>query len=311
MALGRGSGMISITALRYFAEVARSGSFRAAADAMYIAPSAISRQIAALEEDLGAPLFERGPGRTALRLTAAGELLMRFVQTLDTEMDRVRSDIEGLKQLRRGQIRFGAPETFARDFIPEFLASFNQRYPGVTYQVHLHGTPRLVEMVANDELEASLAFNPPPISDVQHIYERMLPTRVLVSAGHPLYERESIRLSDCVEYGLALPDASIGAKRDYDEMFAKAKIRPRAVLVSNSYELLRSVAVAGLGIALVNEELTYQREAPRGYRYVPFKDSRVKAQRLTVCVRRGRNLPSATLVFIDQLIETLKELEQA
>jgi len=303
--------MISAIALRYFAEVVRSGSFRAAADGLYVAPSAISRQIASLEEDLGAPLFERGRGRTVLRLTAAGELLMRFVQTVGYEMERVRSDIEGLKQLRRGQIRFGAPETFARDFIPEFLADFNQRYPGVTYQIQLHGTPRLVEMVANDELEASLAFNAPPITDVQHIYERLLPTRVLISAGHPLYERESIKLSDCADYGLALPDASIGAKRDYDEMFAKAKIRPRAVLVSNSYELLRSVATAGLGISLVNEELTYKREAPLGYRYVPLKDPRVKSQRLTVCVRKGRNLPTATLTFVDQLISTLKGLEHA
>ncbi|OVZ60810.1 hypothetical protein CDO44_08825 [Pigmentiphaga sp. NML080357] len=302
--------MISTTALRYFAEVVRSGSFRAAADSLYVAPSAISRQIAALEEDLGAPLLERGRGRTTLRLTAAGELLMQFVQTVGNEIDRVRSDIEALKQLRRGQIRFGAPETFARDFIPDFLASFNQRYPGITYQVQVHGTPRLVEMVADDELEASLAFNPPPVTDVRHIYERLLPTRVLVSAGHPLCEREWVKLSDCADYGLALPDASIGSKRDYDEMFARAKIRPRAVLVSNSYELLRSAATAGLAVSLVNEELTYKREAPLGYRYVPLKDSRVKPQRLTLCVRRGRNLPVSTLAFIDNLVETLKQLEQ-
>jgi DNA-binding transcriptional LysR family regulator len=293
--------VISALGLRYFSEVTRCGSFRAAAEHICVAPSAISRQIALLEEELGAPLLERGRGRTALRLTSAGEILMQYVRSTDNEMQRVRSDIEALKGLRKGQLRFGIPETFTRDFMPEFLVRFNRLYPRITYHVHVAGSPRLLEMVAADELDAALSFNPPPMTDITHLYERMLPTSVLVSDDHPLANREFVRLSDCAEYGMALPDNSISAKRMHDEMFARAKIRPRPVLVSNSYELMRSASAAGLCLALVNEHMTYDGVRKVGYRYVPVRDARVKPQRFTLCVRTGRNLPVAATTFVEHL----------
>jgi len=302
--------MISSTALRYFAEVTRCGSFRAAAEHLFVAPSAISRQVAMLEEELGAPLLERGPGRTALRLTAAGEILMQHAKGLENELQRVRSDIESLKGLRRGEIRFGVPETFTRDFIPQFLARFNTRYPGITYHVHVAGTPRLIEMVAADELDAALSFNPPPAADVRHIFERALPTCVLVPHDHPLSHRESLRLSDCADYGLAMPDVSISAKRIYDDMFARAKIRPRPVLVTNSYELLRSASAAGLSISLVNQHINHRPGPDDGYRYIPLRDPRVKPQRFTLCVREGRNLPVAARTFIEHLQHDFAQLPQ-
>jgi DNA-binding transcriptional LysR family regulator len=301
--------MISAIGLRHFAKVNEHGSFRAAAENLAVAPSAVSRQIMLLEEKLGAPLFERGRGRTALRLTSAGEILMRYVKTTDNELARVQSDIEALKGLRKGAIRFGVPESFTRDFVPGFLARFNQQFSRITFAVEVQGTPRLVEMLAADELDAALAFNAPLVADVKHVYERLLPTCALVPAGHPLFERETLRLSDCADYPMALPDASISAKRLYDEMFAKAKIRQRPVLVSNSYELLRQVSMQGLSIAIVNAYVTHQAGDGAGYRYIPIRDPLVKPQRMTLCIRAGRNLPTAASTFIEHLTRELESLE--
>lgn len=299
--------VISSNAMRYFAEVVRSGSFRSAAENLFVAPSAISRQISLIEEDLGAPVLDRGRGRGLLKLTAAGEILIQFVKAQDSEMERVRSDIEALKGLQRGHVRFGIPETLARDFIPDFLVGFNQRFPRITFEVQVHGTPRLVQLVASHELDAALTFNPPLQRDVTHVYERSLPTRLLVAAGHPLFDRESVRLSDCADYLLALPDSSISAKRFYDDMFVAAKIRPRSVLVTNSYEMMRSVAMRGLAISLVNEPLGATGDIPATYRYIHIKDARVKPQRLTLCLREGRTQSTVTLAFVEYLVQTLKE----
>ena len=301
--------MISSSALHYFAEVSRSGSFRSAAERLFVAASAISRQVGLLEEEIGAPLFERGRGRKSLRLTAAGELLMRYVQTVDGELQRVRSDIEALKGLRKGEIRFGMPETFVHNFVPPFLAKFNRQYPAITYHVEVYGTPRLLEMVAADELDAALSFNATPMVGLKHVFERDLATQLLVAADHPLANRESVRLSDMADYGLALPDRSLSAKPSYDEMFAKAKFKPRATLVSNSYELLRAVAMEGMSMAIVNERPSIRRETSQKYRYVPIRDSKVRSQRLTLCVREGRNLPVATLTFIEHLTKEFALLE--
>jgi DNA-binding transcriptional LysR family regulator len=301
------SRVIPGNALRYFAEVVRSGSLRAASERLFVAASAISRQISLLEEEVGAPLIERSRGRAALKLTAAGESLMRYVVHADHEFERVRFEIESLKGLRKGKIRLGIPETFARDSIPGFLSRFNQKYPGISYEIECAGSPRLVELVGQDALDLVIAFNPPAVLHVKHVYQRQLATRVLVAEDHPLASKTHVRLSDCADYGIAYPDARIGAK-GLDEMFAKAGIKPRKTLVSNSYDLLRSVAREGLALAIVNARVGEPLQGP-GYRYIPIKDPRVKPQHLTLSIFDGRNPSPITAIFIEQLKEEFDRLE--
>jgi DNA-binding transcriptional LysR family regulator len=302
--------MITAVSLRYFAEVVSAGSIRAAAERLFVAASAISRQIGLLEDELGAPLLERGPGRTVLRLTAAGELLMRHVRHVDHEVDRVRSEIEALKGLRKGHVRLGVVETFVREVVPDLLQRFNARYPGITYQVEVAPTTRLIELIGQDELDVAITFNPPPSLRVKHVYERTLETCVLVAHHHPLARLETLKLSDCAAYGLAMPDETISAKRDQDEMFARARIEPRKVLVTNSYELMRSVAETGMAVALVNARPGDSADMP-GFRYVPIRDSRVKHQRLTLCTCEGRTPSPIAAVFIETLKQEFTQLETA
>ncbi len=301
--------MISSIALRYFAEVHRSGSFRSAAEKLFVAPSALSRQVALLEEDIGAPLFERGRGRTRLKLTAAGEILVQYARNIENDQQRVRSDIESLKGLRKGEIRFGIPETFTRHFIPQFLTRFSKLYPRITFHVEVSGTPTLAQMLLRDELDVILGFNAPALADLQNIFERLLRTCIVVAADHPLADREWVRLSDCVGHNIALPDETISVKAVFDEMFAKAKLRPQPVLTSNSYELLRSVSVAGMSMAMVNEHMRYPNDNSPNYRYIPIRDPRVKPQRFALCVRRGRNLSVAVHTFIEHLHNDLRQAQ--
>ena len=302
--------MISALALRYFAEVVKAGSLRSASDRLHVAASAISRQLALLEEDLGAPLLERGRGRTVMRLTAAGEVLVRYIRSFDSELERVRSEIEALKGLRKGRIRFGAPETFTRDLIPEFLAGFKRRFPGVTFDVQVHSSPRLVQMVSRDEIDVGLIFNPPASLHVKHVYETQLATCVLMASDHPLAGRSHLKLSDCGDYEMILPDETTSAKAIFDEMFVRARLRPRGALVTNSYDLMRSVAAAGLGLAIVNARPGKPVSGP-DFRYVPLKDPRVKPQRMTICVFDGRNSSPIVAVFIEALKMTLDKLDRA
>jgi DNA-binding transcriptional LysR family regulator len=300
--------MISSNALRYFAEVAYSGSIRGAAERLHVAPSAVSRQMALLEDELQTVLIERGRGRSAFRLTAAGEILLKHARTTDNELRRVQSDIEALKGMRKGNIRLGLPESLIQDFVPEFLVAFSSQFPGISYSVHVAGTPRLVEMLVADELDLCLTFNAAASADVTAVFERLLRINVLVARDHPLAERASLRLSDCADYGLALPDITLSAKRLYDAMFAKARIRPRTVLESNSYELLRSVSAAGLSIALLNSHLNFEPKPSDSFRYISLNDPRVPRQRFALCVRSGRNLPVAVLTFIEQIKVALENL---
>ncbi|CAN5405239.1 LysR substrate-binding domain-containing protein [soil metagenome] len=297
--------MISSTALKYFQEVHRRGSIRAAAETLFIAASAVSRQILLLEEEIEAPLFERRPGRAQLKLTTAGELLLQYAKANDAEIQRVRSGIQALKGLQLGTIRFGVTETFARHFFPDFVARFNRKYPRITFRVEVAHTNVLAAMVMNDDLDAMIGFNPLEVIDLTVLYERFIPASIVVSSDHPLASRESVTLSDCVGHSVALLDNTSPMKQVYDAMFARAKLRPQQVLSSNSYELVRSASAAGLSIGFVNEHMSDPPPTYPGYRYIPLKDSRVKPARFVLCVRNGRKLSVAALTFLDQLKQEL------
>lgn len=301
--------MISTTALRYFVEAVRCGSIRAASEILFVAPSAISRQIGLLEETLGAPLLERSRGRATLRLTAAGESLMRYARSVDSESHRLRSEIEAIQGLRRGHVNLGIPESLVRDFMPGFMARFTRRFPGFTFNVQVYNSPQLIEMLVDDRLDLCLTFGNVTHQDVTIAYQRLLPLYVYVSAGHPLHGRETLRLSDCAEYGLALPDATMWTKQQYDEMLAKAKIRPKVALETNSYELLRNVSAEGMALSILTPPLQdTQHLAGRGH-YVLLKDPRARPQRFSLCLHRGRNLPLPVTTFVNELTAELEQLE--
>jgi DNA-binding transcriptional LysR family regulator len=92
--------------LNYYDAVARAGSIRKAAEQLNVTSSAVNRRIMDLEEELETPLFERRP--RGVRLTAAGELFVHYVREQTSDLDRVRSQIEDLKGMRRGTVRIAA-----------------------------------------------------------------------------------------------------------------------------------------------------------------------------------------------------------
>lgn len=303
-------GTLSSTGLRYFAEVVRRGSLRVASESLCVAASAISRQISLLEEDLGAPLFESHAGRRQQRLTAAGEQLMSFIQDQDNETRRVRASIQALKGLHKGQIKFGIPETFIHHLIPNVLLRFNEKYPDITFYIEVANTPRLLELVKSGRLDFIIAYNPPKTAGVANILEIHLDRHLIVNERHPLYGRSSIRLSDIAEYKIALPSSSLTAKAIDDAMFAKSGIAPNEILQTNSYELIHTVAMAGLSVAIGNGDLLeYETDAARQfYRCVPIKDPRVKASRLTLAIQEGRTLPVTATTFVSDLKNELSTL---
>ena len=108
--------------LRYVDEIARAGSIRKAAEQLHVTASAVNRRVMDLEAELGAPLFERRP--RGVRLTAAGELFVRYIREQSGDVERMKSQIEELKGLRRGTVRIACSQALALDFLPREIAAF-------------------------------------------------------------------------------------------------------------------------------------------------------------------------------------------
>lgn len=288
------------TALKYFVAVASAGSFRRAAEALHVSASAVNRQVSLLEQGVRAPLFERLRGRNSLRLTAAGDILLRYARSAMKELDRASAEIEALKGLRTGTVSFGAAETFSRDFLPQFLADFHSQYPRISFRVTIGLSPYLCRLLEQDEIELALAFNPPAHRVIEVAHKVAMRPYLMVGRNHPLAKRRWVRLADCVNYPIVMPELDTSIREGFDEMFARIKAQPTSIITTNSYEMLRSSASVGLGVAIVNKYLTGQ-GTPGESVFIAIKDATVRPQLLACCVRRGRRLSVGATTLLERL----------
>ena len=132
--------------LRYVDEVARAGSIRRAAEQLHVTASAVNRRVMDLEEELGAPLFERRA--RGVRLTAAGELFVRYIREQSGDVERMKSQIEDLKGLRRGTVRIACSQALALDFLPREIAAYRARFPLVQFEVQVFDHERAMATLA-------------------------------------------------------------------------------------------------------------------------------------------------------------------
>ncbi|WP_211299786.1 LysR family transcriptional regulator, partial [Amycolatopsis lexingtonensis] len=190
----------SLTALRVFREVAERGTLTAAAAALGYTQSAVSRQIAALERAAGAPLLERR--HDGVRLTAAGQIVLRRVTGVVDQLDATARELAGLPA-ERATVRLGWFPTAGADLLPRALAALRRTDPAITVLSREGGTPALVRALRAGTLDVALLasappFRPPdtetPALTVHTLAERSL--RVAVPADDPLARRDYLDVAD-------------------------------------------------------------------------------------------------------------------
>lgn len=298
---------LSANAIRYFLAVTKAGSFRRAADLLHVSASAINRQVSLLEMDLEAALFERSRGRNRLKLTAAGEILLMHARAATATLEQARVDIEALKGLRIGSISLGVPETFAHDFLPEFLLKFHKLHSNISFKISVATPHMLAEQLMRDDIDIAMIYNPPVRAAITIVAQVQKPTCIMVRKDHPLARRPSIRLAECAPYPLVMPEYGTRARELYDEMLGKASVTPTWIVTTTSYEMLRSMARVGLGAAIVSDYLVSW-DRTSDVSFVPIRDCAPSI--LACCTRTGRELSVAATAFIDSVRELFADLNR-
>lgn len=294
--------LLNASALRYFIAVAETGSFRRASEVLNIAASAVNRQIVQLEDSLGAPLFERRRGRNRLRLTAAGEAVLLHARAVIREMKRATEKVSDLKGLRRGNVSIGVPETFSRDFVPTLLSEFHSKLPGITFDITVAPSPVLLDLLLKDVVEVVMTFNPPRMPDLLHVTRLERITYAMMREDHPLAGMEKVRIVDCAQYPLVMPAPNSDLRMQYDRVFGRAIAQPNVVVSTTSYEMMRSMASAGIGLALVSKHLAPINAAEEaGVVFVPVVDRQIQQQQLVVSIRQSRHLSPAAGSLIEHI----------
>src|SRR5579884_1140625 len=146
--------MLDVRRLRVLREVARCGSFSSAAESLGYTQPAISRHVALLERETKATLLERRPG--GVRLTDAGELLVRHAEAVLTRLRDAEDELDELLGLRAGQLRMSTLSSAATTIVPPAITEFRRRLPEVELSVSMLDPAGVLPALRSGEVELAL-----------------------------------------------------------------------------------------------------------------------------------------------------------
>lgn len=242
--------------LRLFEAVVRLGGFSAAARALGVTQSSVSQGMAALEADVGQPLFDRSSRRP--RLTEAGDALLGHARGVLDALEQTRAMLQQLEGVVTGRLALGATDTFATHLLPPVFAAFRKAHPQVELHLDNRTSPALAEKVAARELDLGVVSLPLPrgsaaveaLTQVPLVEQRDV---VIVPRRHELSKRKSARLADVAKFPLVLLDRTTASRAWLERHFSASELSPRVAMEMSSLEVLKRLVELDFGISVVPE----------------------------------------------------------
>jgi DNA-binding transcriptional LysR family regulator len=287
--------VIESTAVRYFRTVTENGSIKQAAAALRIAPSAISRQVQAIEEELSVKLFERGA--RGMVLTDAGHLLYRYAVENRNQLDGIRVKVQEFDTQRRGQVKIATVEGMLANFLSNFVVDLASDYPGISISTTVMGSRDVAEMVGHNEVDLGLVFGRSPRRDLIELARMRQSLCLIVSPRHPLAGRSYCSVKDLAGLRVVVPDPSFGIRQEIDRACANGKIRLEICNETNSLTFAQTLA-ARTDLATFLPRDTAMPALEAGLLVaVPLRDRRLEATQVTLVQLATRiKSPSCRLV---------------
>lgn len=283
--------------LLYFNAVATHLSIREAARRLNVASSAVTRQVAQLEDALGIALFLREKRR--LRLSPAGEILFRHSRRLTAPMEAAVSEIEMLRGVRAGEVRIAAAESVGLSFLPHLISEFGKRYPRLNIDLSIIPSSEVVERLIDEKIDIGFGFIAKPPRQIDLAFRRDVRIGAVMTPGHPLAGVENLTMAQCLEHPLAVgkPEISI---REVIEPFLRtsAAILPPLVEV-DSIRMLVELALGG-HYASIMTPIGAQNDIAAGRLvFRELADGGLPTNRFGILVRSASALHLAPAIFYE------------
>ena len=248
---------MNLEQLRGFAEIAETGHFTRAAEQLHLAQPSLSRQISALESDLGVELFQRTRGNVSL--TAAGERLLPLARRMLADAESARNEMAELAGLRKGRIRLGAPPTLCTTLVPEVLAEFHEQYPGVEIRILESGSRSLIAALMEGSLDLALIVTGVSSGAARAVLERetVLTERLVVVSSaqsiDPFAEVPGavVSLSDLARVPQVVFPENYDLRATMDVAFRAADLEPLAAVEGAEMDAALRFVERGIGVAVV------------------------------------------------------------
>jgi len=241
--------------LRILKAIAEQGSFKKAADVLYVTQPAVSLQIQNLEKQLEITIFDRG-GRKAL-LTESGKILLDYCQRILNQCDEACKAVEDLNSLQGGTLVIGASQTTGTYLMPRMIGLFRQQYPEVSVQLQVHSTRRTGWSVANGQIDLGIIGGqlPSELEDLLDIVPYSTDELALVlPAKHNLAKEKELSKEDLYKLNFVTLDSQSTTRKVVDKLLKDSGLdvqRLKIEMELNSLEAIKNAVQAGLGAAFL------------------------------------------------------------
>lgn len=283
--------------------IARLGSIRKAATVLALTPSALNRRILSLEDELGVQIFERlGRG---VRLSAAGELLVHLFRRHLADLERTKSQVADMSGLRTGHVTIACSQAVLPFFLPEQIHEYHREHPGVSFKVLIRDGDPAERALLDYSADIAVVFEPLRLAVFQTLATVRQPVKAVMSRHHPLARKTKIRLTDCLDYPLALPSAPYAVRTLLQEAFDRAGARIQPAAEAESYVFLRNFAALSNAIAFEIQIGVPSELLDPSLVSVPLDLGGRTEGLLHVAQLRGRTLSVAAASFAQQIIGAL------
>jgi DNA-binding transcriptional LysR family regulator len=299
-----GVEMAELRHYRYFVEIAKRGTFTAAAEALNMTQSTLSEQILQLERECGSQLFIRSRG--GVTLTPAGEYLLHQAEAMLAKASETREGLAGFRHGYKTRLQIGSVLGPLQSWMPAALAEFTQLEPTVQLRVRTTATvAQIIAAVTADQLDLGVVSVPsdlPPrlreLSPVVLLDEELV---VLAPLGHSLTQLAVVRQQDIGNEHLVSFPEEYNIRRITDEWFGRAGISPIVAAESGAIELILTLVAAGAGVAIVPRSLA-ERGTANGLRSLHLAPED-RPRRVVAAIRPANGRHGE---LVDRLVELMR-----
>ena len=289
---------MKIQQLRYLAEVVRRGlNVSEAAEALHTSQPGISKQIKALEDELGIQVFARH-GKRLVSVTEPGKAVIAIAERILAEAQNLRRAGAEYANDQLGTLTVAATHTQARYLLPKAVAAFKGRYPKVELVIHQGNPTQICEQVLAGEADMGVATEmiaeyPELVSLPVHQWNRC----VVVPPKHPLLKAQPLTLEKLAEHPIVTYDFAFANRSLVEKAFEVRGLKPHVVLSAQDSDVIKTYVELGLGVGIL-AKMAFDPERDRQLRAIDaahlFESSTTR-----LGIKRGAYLRRYAYEFIE------------
>jgi DNA-binding transcriptional LysR family regulator len=284
--------------LEFFVTVVEEGSFSKAALRVYRTQPAVSIAIRRLEEEIGAPLFERS--QKTPRLTAVGELVYDYAKRILSLRDQTFNVVAELKSLQSGRVRIGANESTSLYLLPHLILDYRARNPNVMVEIFRHASERLPREVLDRNVDFALLAFEPGDRDLESFPVLRDELVLIMHPEHRLANRASVKVEELGDETFLAHNVKTGSRYKVTETFAQHHVPLNITLELATIETIKRFVQLKIGLAFV-PRMCVDEELQRGSLVsVPVNDL-TYVRTLWVTHPRGITFSHAASAFLEIL----------